>query len=146
MLREIHERITYKEAGERYRLSRERLLASPELSGSLRAWRLWAVCMEETASYSKAADRVHAATLAGKAGLRRDKVSEILYAFDAQGVLVWRKDRGSRSPGFLALPSLHKNPDLGAPTYPTSGPLRGEGREGPSVPEGTSEPLAGLLV
>ena len=98
-------RIDYKEAGRRSRLSRQRLMESEELSGLARAWRLWAVCNELTAGYSKSADRIHVVTLANLAGIRADKASRLLRDFDRLGIFIWRKDAGRKSPGFLALPS-----------------------------------------
>ena len=100
------DRISFVEAARRSRLSRQRLMDSAELSGLARAWKLWAVCNELTASYSKSADRVHVVTLANKAGIRADKASGLLRDFDRQGIFIWRKDQGSRSKGFLALPSF----------------------------------------
>jgi hypothetical protein len=99
------ERIEYKEACRRSRLSRQRLMES-ELSGQARAWRLWAVCNEMTAGYSKSADKIHVVTLANMASMRDDKASGLLYEFDRLGVFIWRKDKGRRSTGFLALPSF----------------------------------------
>ena len=114
------ERIPYKDAGQRLRLSRQRLAESEfvlvegngkserrtKLATNSRAWRLWAVCIERTASYSQAADRTYVESLASLTGMRPDKVTPLLRAFDSEGVFVWRKDRGRISKGFLALPSL----------------------------------------
>lgn len=117
-MRAITQRTDYVDASRRFRLSRQRL-AESELDGQARAWKLWAVCMERTAGYSKSADRVHVVTLANLAGMRDDKASALLREFDRLGVVVWRKDTGRRSPGFLALPSWVE-PDGGP--RPSSGP------------------------
>jgi hypothetical protein len=110
------ERILYKEACRRSRLSRQRLMDS-ELSGQARAWRLWAVCNELTAGYSKSADRIHVRTLANMADMRDDKASPLLRHFDRLGVFIWRKDQGSRKTGFLALPSwVEPDADAGSST------------------------------
>ncbi len=85
-------------------MSRQRL-ADSDLASQARAWKLWAVCNELTAGYSKSADRVHVVTLANMAGMRDDKASAMLREFDRLGVFIWRKDTGTRRKGFLALPS-----------------------------------------
>lgn len=105
MNRRITERIAYKDAGRKMRLSRQRL-AESELHTSGRAWRVWAACIELTASYSKNAERTTVVEIAALAGIRPARVSPILRDFDRLGVFTWRKDRGRRSPGLLVLPAL----------------------------------------
>lgn len=110
--------LTSVEVGRRFRASRENLAHSQfiliegtgknerrtDLSDSARAWKVWAVCAELTASWSKASDRVHVRTIANRAGLREDKVSPILRAFHEEAVFGWVKDEGKRSAGLLTLP------------------------------------------
>ena len=104
------------EVGRRIRASRRRLADSDleflasgrktKLATSARSWRVWAVCSELTASWGKGSDRVHVATIANLAGLREDKVSPILRAFDEEGIFSWRKETGRRGKGLLSLPPL----------------------------------------
>lgn len=94
-----------KEAGARVRLSRKRLAAS-DLGGTVRAWRLWAVCVEATASYGRAADLTFATALAKRAGIPHGMASKFLRQFDELGVFQWPREerRGDRKARLLALP------------------------------------------
>lgn len=89
-------------------------MVASDLANSPRAWRIWAVCAELTASYSKSADRVYVSTIANLANVRPDHASPVLRQFDAEGIYIWRKDVGRKSPGFLALPS-YAEPKPSAP-------------------------------
>lgn len=138
----ITERIKYADAGRKLRLSRQRL-AESELgrSKSPRAWRVWAACIEATASYSKGAERIYVSEIAKTAGMRPDKVSPILMEFDRLGVFGWKKDKGRRSTGFLTLPALD-TPQRRGSTTPALGPYLGEGEELKAAQKG--KPSSGL--
>ena len=94
-----------KEAGERLRLSRERLMAS-DLKQNTRAWRLWATCVEATVGYTREADQTYVVGLARQANMERQVASKLLEQFTELGVFDWRSGpRGSHTPGILTLPS-----------------------------------------
>jgi hypothetical protein len=117
--------LDYKDAGRRVRLARQRLQESKaeisdgqrsfRLASSARAWRVFAVCAERTASWSKGSDSVHVRTIAKEAGLPENKVSVILKAFDAGGIFSWVKDDGRYSQGLLSLPSFAAPDPLAGP-------------------------------
>jgi hypothetical protein len=87
-------------------MSRRRLAADPDLSESLRAWKVWSACVEQTAGWRKRSDRVNVSVLVEMSGVRRDYVKPILEAFDARGIFSWTKKERSHAPGLLSLPSL----------------------------------------
>lgn len=128
----VTQRIAYKEAGLKLRLSRQRL-AESDLHDIGRAWRVWAACVELTASYSKNAERTTVVEIAALAGIRADKVSPILREFDRLGVFTWRKEEGRRRAGLLVLPS--NTPVGGSKIDPQAGPYL-EVEEEPSGLEG----------
>jgi hypothetical protein len=97
--------LPYREAGERLRLSRARLMDS-ELAARQNAWKVWAVCMELTASRSKAADETYLRTIATMSRVHRDRCAWYLQSFDAQEIIVWKSSGWGRARSYLALPSL----------------------------------------
>lgn len=95
-----------KELGQRVRLSRERLAAS-ELASTVRAWRLWAVCIDYTASYTRASYQTFVVTLGREAGVKPQVASGLLRRFDELGVFCWKAaPRGSKLASELGLPEL----------------------------------------
>jgi hypothetical protein len=98
--------LDYFEAGARTRLSRERLMAAEDLAGRWAAWRVWAVCVEQTSTYSKGSDQVFLSAIADKAGVRRQTASALLTRFDELGIFGWRGTGRGRGVSLLSLPGL----------------------------------------
>ena len=98
------------EMGLRLRASRDRLMNSSRADHT-RAWRLWAACVEATASYSKGSDETFVTTLANRAGVDAKYAGQCLRQFNEDGVFTWNASpQGSRTMGMLSLPPITRQP------------------------------------
>jgi hypothetical protein len=83
------------------RLNRSNIRKTPEV------WRVWSVCVQQTAGYDRETDTIYVSTIAKQAGVARQTASRTLLRFDAEGVFIWRPaKRGSKGISELSLPPL----------------------------------------
>jgi hypothetical protein len=111
--------ISYREAGERQRLSLERLV---EGGAGLQAFRVAAAVWTLTAGYSKAWDLVYIDALADITGMDRRATRRGLSDAQKLGALQWRPTKWRHSPSLVGLPDGNSE---GVESTPSSDPVRG---------------------